>query len=156
MPYAASQATPPAAVRTWAATYPGSPAQLAQVRADLRRFLSGCTLTDDVLTLVSELADNAVIHSDSRRPGGTFTVRLTHHHGSHIRAEVQDQGSSWDGDLTASARHPHGLYLLVALATCCGTSRSPRCGTTWFILHYPPPPSAPPLIEQAPDRRTHP
>jgi hypothetical protein len=30
--------------------------------------------------------------------------------------------------------HPHGLYLLLALATACGTDASGRSRTVWFRL----------------------
>ena len=79
-----------------------------------------------------------IAHSDSGKPGGTFTVRLTHIPGDHVRAEVQDQGSStWDGDLRASARHPHGLYLLLTLSTRCGTGHGTRSRTAWFRIDLP-------------------
>ena len=106
-------------------TLPGTASQAGQVRAALRSVLGGCPAADDVLLVVSELAANAIAHSDSGRPGGTFTVRLGHACGHHVRAEVEDQGSSWDGDLDASARHPHGLYLVTALSAACGTDRGP-------------------------------
>ena len=134
---AAAQAAPPTGASTWEATYPGTPSQLARLRADLRLLLADGPLADDVLILASELAANAVTHSDSRRPGGTFTVRLEHQHGSHVRAEVTDQGSSWDGDLTAAAGRPHGLYLLRALSTCCGVRGGAPARTVWFRIDYP-------------------
>ena len=135
--HAAAQAAAAPAADTWEATYPGIPSQLARLRADLRRLLADCPLADDVLILASELAANAVTHSDSRRPGGTFTVRLQHQHGSHVHAEVTDQGSSWDGDLTAAADRPHGLYLLRALSTRCGVHGGAPARTVWFRIDYP-------------------
>lgn len=143
MSHAATQAAPPSASRAWEVAYPGTPGQLAQVRADLRSLLAGCPLAVNVVSLVSELAANAVTHSDSGQPGGAFTVRLQRH-SSHIRVEVQDQGSSWDGDLATAARRPHGLYLLLTLATRCGTSRAAGSRTIWFRIDYPPFPPRPP------------
>jgi hypothetical protein len=70
-------------------------------------------------------------------PGGTFTVRVSHVPGDHVRAEVQDAGSEWHGDIPRSASHPHGLYLLVALASACGTGGSGRSRTVWFRLDEP-------------------
>jgi len=55
-------------------------------------------------------------------------------HGSHVRAEVQDAGSDWHGDIHRSASHPHGLYLLVALAAACGCDGTGRSRTVWFRL----------------------
>ena len=36
-----------------------------------------CPRADDVILCASELAANAALHSRSRLPGGTFTVRAT-------------------------------------------------------------------------------
>jgi hypothetical protein len=125
---------PPDLVCTWQQVFPGTPDQLRPVRAALRTFLDGCPATDDVALLVSEMCANAIAHSASGRPGGTFTVRVGHVHGSHVRAEVQDAGSDWHGDIHRSASHPHGLYLLLALAATCGTDGSRRSRTVWFRL----------------------
>jgi serine/threonine-protein kinase RsbW len=131
---------PPARTTTPAAgrqrTYPGLPAQARIVRADLRPLLTGCPAADDVLLLASELAANAIAHSDSGRPGGTFTVRLTHEPGSGVRAEVADQGSTWPGDLPVCAQPPHGLYLLQALSTACGARRVGPARIVWFRLDH--------------------
>jgi serine/threonine-protein kinase RsbW len=129
-----ARTTAPAA--GWERTYPGLPAQARIVRADLRPLLAGCPAVDDVLLLASELAANAIAHSDSGRPGGTFTVRLTHEPGSGVRAEVADQGSTWPGDLPVCAQPPHGLYLLQALSTACGARRDGRARIVWFRLDH--------------------
>ena len=84
--------------------------------------------------LLSELCANAVIHTDSGNPGGTFTVRAQHAADDHVRGEVQDQGSEWPGDLPASATRPHGLYLLLALASAYGVERTGRAHLVWFRL----------------------
>lgn len=118
----------------WEKTYPGLPAQARAVRADLRPLLAGCPAAADALLLVSELAANAITHSDSGHPGGTFTIRLTHQPGRGVQAEVRDQGSAWPGDLPAPARSPHGLYLLQALSTACGVRRDGRIQIVWFHL----------------------
>jgi serine/threonine-protein kinase RsbW len=129
-------ARPPAPAPAWQRTYPGLPAQARIVRADLRPLLAGCPAADDVLLLASELAANAIAHSDSGRPGDTFTVRLTHRPASGIRAEIADQGSTWPGELPVSARSPHGLYLLQALSTACGGRRDGPARTVWLRLDH--------------------
>lgn len=125
---------PPDLARTWQQVFPGTADQLRPARAALRAFLDGCPATDDVALLVTEIAANAIAHSASGKPGGTFTVRVGHVHGRHVRAEVQDAGSDWHGDIHGSASHPHGLYLLLALATACGTDANGRSRTVWFRL----------------------
>lgn len=59
-------------------------------------------------------------------------VRVGHVHGSHVRAEVQDADSDWHGDIHRSASHPHGLYLLLALAAACGSDGTGRSRTVWY------------------------
>jgi hypothetical protein len=123
--------------RSWEQSYPGTPGQLWHVRSALRQFLAGCPLADDAVLLLSELAANAVQHSDSGKPGGTFTVRARHAADRYVRGEIEDQGSDWHGDLPASAAQPHGLYLLQSLASACGADRTGRAGLVWFRLDYP-------------------
>lgn len=131
MPRSPRPAGPQAA---WEKTYPGLPAQARAVRADLRPLLAGCRAADETLLLISELAANAIKHSDSGRPGGTFTVRLARWPGRGVQAEVRDQGGAWPGDLPASARSPHGLYLLRPLSTACGAHRDGKACVVWFRL----------------------
>jgi Histidine kinase-like ATPase domain len=122
----------PASAPAWERAYPGTASQLRLVRAAVRSLLDGCPAADDAVLVVSELAANAVTHSASGQPGGTLTVRLQHACGEQVRAEVQDQGSDWDGDLAAAARHPHGLGLVTALSAACGTGRGPgRSRLVW-------------------------
>jgi anti-sigma regulatory factor (Ser/Thr protein kinase) len=148
----ATAARPPGPARTWEASYPGTADQVRRVRADLRPLLAGCSLADDVIAVVSELTANAVTHSDSRRPGGTFTVRLGYRPGEHVRAEVADQGSTWHGDLARSARDQHGLHIVLALATASGTSRDEAGTTVWFRIDHPARPTPGPAPPGAGDR----
>jgi hypothetical protein len=103
------------------------------VRASLRSFLGNWPNADDAITLVSELVANAVCHSRSRQPGGRFTVRARLGHDGSLHVQVEDQGSDWDGDLSA-AECPHGLYLLRTLSAACGTRPGDDGWITWFIL----------------------
>ena len=123
--------------RSWEQTYPGTASQLRHVRSALRDFLGDCPLTDDAVFLLSELCANAVLHSDSGQPGGTFTVRAQHAVNDYVRGEVEDQGSDWHGDLSAAATRPHGLYLLLALASAHGVEQHGRAHVVWFRLDYP-------------------
>jgi serine/threonine-protein kinase RsbW len=144
--------------RQWEHPYPGTTDQVRHVRAALRNFLGDCPVTDDVVHLLSELSANAIAHSDSGKAGGTFTVRAEHFVNSYVWGEVEDQGSNWDGNLSRSARRPHGLYLLERLASDCGVERISRVHVVWFRIDYRlrRPLAAPPILSarSAPTRAT--
>ena len=133
---AASAAAPDA--RAPAATYPGRPDHVRPVRADARRLLAGYPAADEVILCLSELAANAVRHSDSRRPGGTFTVRIESRPGAHLRIEVEDDGGPW----LAPAPDPgsgRGLDIIGVLAAEWGAAPSPPGRTVWARFSWPAP-----------------
>jgi serine/threonine-protein kinase RsbW len=130
------RALPADLARQWEHAYPGTTDQVRRVRAALRDYLGDCPAADDAIHLLSELSANAIVHSDSGRSGGTFTVRAQYYH-SYIRGEVEDQGSDWDGNLPRSAIHPHGLYFLEILASASGVERIGRVRVVWFRIDYP-------------------
>jgi hypothetical protein len=120
-----------------AGSFRGRLDQVGHARAFISAFMGGCAATDDAMLLISELCANAVMHTSSGKPGGIFTVRavLADH---CMCAEVEDQGSTWDGRLD-DARCPHGLFLLRQVAADCGTLRGAEGWITWFTLGYPAP-----------------
>ena len=93
-----------------AATYPGSPEHVRQVRAHARGLLAGCPAADEVILCLSELAANAVLHSDSRRPGGTFTVRIESCPGTYVRIEVEGDFLRITGERRTTAEHQERNY----------------------------------------------
>jgi serine/threonine-protein kinase RsbW len=121
-----------------AATYPGRPEHVRQVRADARALLAGCPAADEVILCLSELAANAVLHSGSRRPGGTFSVRIESRPGAHIRIEVEDGGGPW----LAPAPDPgsgRGLDIIRALAAEWGVADGVAGRTVWARFDWPSP-----------------
>ena len=118
------------------ATYPGRLEHVRQVRADARGLLEGCPAVDEVILCLSELAANAVLHSDSRGPGGTFTVRVKSCPGAHVRVEVEDDGGAW----VASAPDPgsgRGLDIIRVLAAEWGVTGSHAGRTVWALFDWP-------------------
>jgi anti-sigma regulatory factor (Ser/Thr protein kinase) len=90
---------------------------------------------DEVILCLSELAANAVLHSGSRRPGGTFTVSIDSCPGAYVRIEVEDGGGPW------LARVPdpgsgRGLDIVRALAADWGIATSPTCRTVWARFNW--------------------
>ena len=124
------QPPPPAQVTACARTYPGRPDQIPQARAQIRQLLADCAIADDVILCVSELATNAVLHSNSRSPGGSFTVRATLRPGDHVLIEVEDDGGPW----APKPSHPdrgHGLDILRALASSWGLNGDRHSRIIW-------------------------
>src|SRR5579875_244012 len=73
-------------------TVPGRLEQVATARATVALALSaGHPCADAAVLITSELVANSVVHSDSRRDGGTVTVTVAEDdHG--VRIEVTDDG----------------------------------------------------------------
>ena len=90
---------------------------------------------DDAVLCVSELATNAVLHSASRNPGGTFTVRAAVFDDC-VRIEVEDNGGAWDEHPHRDNRS-HGLDIVRELAADCGRDGSPLTGwVAWARLQW--------------------
>jgi anti-sigma regulatory factor (Ser/Thr protein kinase) len=86
--------------------------------------------------LASETVTNAVLHSNSRRPGGTVTITVIEF-GSGVRIEVADEGSQLSipevkgyGCVSGG----HGLFLVQNLADQWGYLRDESGTTVWFWL----------------------
>ena len=124
------------ALRATAATYPGRAEQVGAARADLRLLLAGCPIADDVVHCASELAANAVRHSQSRLAGGTFIVRTEIYPGDYLWIEVEDEGGTW----LEAARDPgraHGLEIVRALASDFGVEGDETSRVVWVRLDWP-------------------
>jgi anti-sigma regulatory factor (Ser/Thr protein kinase) len=117
------------ALRTISMTYPGTAEQIRVVRADLRVLLDDCPIADDVILCASELATNAAIHSRSRLPGGTLTVRASVSPEYHVLIEVEDNGGPW----TPAIPEPigNGLDIVRALANDWGIAGDDTVRTIW-------------------------
>src|SRR6266568_1846248 len=122
--------------RTTDVTYPGGTEHIRAVRADLRAVLRDCPRVDDVILCASELAANAVMHSRSRLPGGTFTVRATISPDLYARIEVQDNGGPWNQGMIDPTRH-HGLDIIRAVADEWGIDGDHMSRTIWARFDWP-------------------
>ena len=97
-------------------------------------FLDDTALADDAVLCVSELAANAVTHSDSRFPGGRFTVAVESYSDGRLRIKVLDQGGRWIRQ--EKEGHAHlGLMIVSRLARAWGIHTDGLDGrTVWFEL----------------------
>jgi anti-sigma regulatory factor (Ser/Thr protein kinase) len=118
------------APRTASVTYPGTTERIRAVRADLRGLLGDCPTADDVILCASELAANATIHSRSRLPGGTFTVRATISQGNYAWVEVEDRGGPWVPAVGDPTRR-HGLDIVRSLASEWGIDGDDAVRVIW-------------------------
>ena len=123
-------------VRTTDVTYQGGTEYVRTVRADLRAVLRECPRTDDVILCASELAANAAMHSRSRLPGGTITVRATISPALYTKIEVQDNGGPWNQGMIDPTRH-HGLDIVRALADEWGIDGDHTNRTIWARFDWP-------------------
>ena len=111
-------------------TYPGAIEHIRIVRSDLRAVLHECPMADDLILCASELAANAAIHSRSRLPGGTFTVRAKISPGDYAWIEVEDDGGLTSPAICDATGH-HGLDIVRALATDWGVGGDHTTRTIW-------------------------
>lgn len=121
---------------TTSVTYPGATEHVRAVRADLRPVLHECPMADDVILCASELAANAALHSHSRLPGGTFTIRVMISPGQYARIEVEDDGGPWSPAASDPTQH-HGLDIIRALASEWGIDGDHSSRTIWVRFNWP-------------------
>ena len=126
-----------AAFRVFAA----QPMQIPHARRFIAGVLSGFGAADDIVLCVCELASNAVLHSNSREPGGQFTVRVTVSPGGRIRAEVADRGGPWATGTAPDEERGRGLVIVAALATRWGITGSDVGRSAWLELDPGEPPA---------------
>ncbi|NKZ01670.1 ATP-binding protein [Nocardiopsis alborubida] len=126
--------------------FAGTPAVMPLVRA----FLDTCAAERDtdyryLFTLLgSELANNAIRHSLSGRPGGSYTL-LVHRHRTGLRLACRDRGGLREQDsrltpkengLNLDAESGRGLAMVDAFATEWGDNGNAHYRTVWFYLAY--------------------
>lgn len=119
-------------------TFPGQPGQISVARRWLAQMIDGFAAIDDVLLACSELTTNAIMHSDSGRPGGQFTVRLAIRR-DIVRVEVLDQGGTGPGRQDGlgdeptqdSGQYGRGLTIVAAITEAWGIAGDHDGRTTW-------------------------
>jgi hypothetical protein len=126
-------------LRKYDRVFPGTPGQVSQARKFLAAALECCPVADDAVLCLSELASNSVLYSDSKKTGGTFTVRAEVRDGDYVRVEVEDNGGPWQERAHRDGR-PHGLDIVRNLTTNSGKDGNPFTGwVMWARFDWPAP-----------------
>lgn len=119
---------------SWQRVFPGEASQVGEARRFLASCLAGCSVADDAITCLSELAANAVLHSNSRLPGGSFTIRAERGAAGRWRIEVIDQGGPWSPNPDPGGRDGRGLLIVGRLAADWGIAGGHDGRTAWCEL----------------------
>jgi anti-sigma regulatory factor (Ser/Thr protein kinase) len=106
---------------SWARAFPGTPQQVGAARRFAASLLDGSPFCDDAVLVISELFTNALLHTDSGKPGGLVIVQVSRwllgvrvavtDQGSHQRPVIRSAGPG--GEITDSG---NGLRMVSQLA----------------------------------------
>jgi anti-sigma regulatory factor (Ser/Thr protein kinase) len=120
------------------AVLPGVPESAGRARAVVRRVLGpDHPAAQAAATCVSELAANAINHTPSGLPGGTFTLSV-HDGGDAVRIAVTDVGSNTRPRARRprlTSTHGRGLAIVAAVAAAWGNKRTGSGQITWCEIH---------------------
>jgi serine/threonine-protein kinase RsbW len=121
----------------WWRIFPGEAAQLRLLRRWIAAFLPEGTTRDDVASVATELASNAVRHTASGKDG-YFAVEICCRP-PVIRVAVADSGAATGPRLVASSEGEdgRGLLLVQALAIRTGVAGDHRSRVVWADLLWP-------------------
>jgi serine/threonine-protein kinase RsbW len=116
-------------------TLPGVPGSVREARRFTCRQLPAGDAADAAALAVSELATNAIEHTASGLPGGTFTVAITAVPRG-VAIFVVDQGPRPAARTAARAwdEHGRGLVVVAAIAAAWGSEASPGGRVTWCVI----------------------
>jgi anti-sigma regulatory factor (Ser/Thr protein kinase) len=124
----------------WSMTFPGEQQYLAEVRRFTSKMLGEKPGTDDVVLVASELAGNAIQHTDSGEPGGSFTLHLATF-ADHWTVRVDDAGGVSepcvqlnDGFEDEAGR---GLALVAAVSKSWGVLGDQYARAVWAEIPVP-------------------
>jgi anti-sigma regulatory factor (Ser/Thr protein kinase) len=116
-----------------ARTFRAAPSHVAQARQFVADLLGASPVREDAILCLSEIAANAVLHSASARPGGTFTVQVSAI-AAGVRIDVTDAGGPWRSPAEPDGLAGHGLDIVARVATRWGITGGEAARTVWFEL----------------------
>lgn len=129
-------AVPAADVLRWRQVFPGEPRQLGVLRRSLVSLLPECPARDDVISVATELASNALRHTASGH-SGRFTVEVAWGE-SAVRVGVADGGSPTEPHVIQdpAAEHGRGLLLVDGLSERTGVAGDHRGRLVWADIAW--------------------
>ena len=118
-------------------TVPGRPDHVREARSLVAKALGELhPRSDDAVLMTSELVTNAILHTNSRRPGEMMMITVLESAGG-VRVEVADSGSELTAPVVRAdvfTADGHGLFLVQSLADQWGYLRDESGTTVWFWL----------------------
>jgi serine/threonine-protein kinase RsbW len=138
--------------RPWARTFRGMPASVPEARRFVAELLAGCPAREVLMTCVSELCANAIVHTASGN-GGVFIVEVDLPRDGVARIAVTDEGGPSlpaAGRLDLMAEGGRGLAMVAACTSRWGYADAYPGRTVWAEASWPVPVPAP---GQDPPRR---
>ena len=134
----------PASVLSWRMTFDGRPDQARAVRRLVAALLHGCAFLDDVLLAVDEMVVNALRHTRSGEPGGSFTVEIRRWSDAKepdlVAVAVLDQGGPGEPAATDAdelAESGRGLRTVSLTAASWGWFGNPSGRTVTAVFTAP-------------------
>jgi serine/threonine-protein kinase RsbW len=117
--------------------FPGEEHQLRMVRQWLAGLLPDGPARRDVLCVATELGTNAIRHTASGRPGGSFAVEIVRNQAT-ARVTVTDQGAPQGPRLIddPDAEHGRGLLLVAGLSSRTGVAGDHRGRLVWAEIPW--------------------
>jgi serine/threonine-protein kinase RsbW len=120
----------------WRRIFPGEERQLGGLRQWLTSLFPECPARDDLLSVATELASNAIRHTASGH-GGWFAVEVTWHR-SAVRVAVADRGGPTEPRVMGdpAAEHGRGLLLVQGLSVRMGVCGDRRGRLVWADIPW--------------------
>ena len=120
----------------WRRVFPGDERQLGLLRRWLASLLPDGPARDDLATVATELASNAIRHTASGR-GGWFAAEITWH-APMVRVAVADCGGPTEPQVIedVAAEHGRGLLLVRGLSVRTGTCGDRRGRLVWADVRW--------------------
>jgi serine/threonine-protein kinase RsbW len=132
-------AGPVRTTRPWVRTFRGTPASVPEARRFVAELLAGCPAREVLMTCVSELSANAIVHSDSG-DGGVFIVEVDLPRPGVARIAVTDEGGPSlpvAGRLDLMAEGGRGLAMVAACTARWGYADAYPGRTVWAEACWP-------------------